>query len=156
MNDDLDKLFKKALENEVVEPPVEIWDEVRRSLNKPKVNLIKRFYSIVALLVLALGIAMFNLLSESKTQTTFLTDIPMNQISLDDFINVVNGDENQSESQEQKILSYAKASCIEKNIVDRRFFPVCPHYMMESTLLPNQINYQISRVEKDIIPLVSG
>ena len=163
MNDNLDKLFRQALENEKVTPPEKVWSNVNKTFIKKRIIPVRWLYPVAASLLLALGIAIFKfdkvdapdyyqVSSVANLQSPELEKVVEDKAYRYDTTQVVSDFANLHKIKAEKLV--ASNTSI---MVDRRELPVC---LLNSNFATAEIpadEVQLSKTERrELIPLVNS
>lgn len=149
MSDNLEKLFKKALDEVTVEPPARVWEGVNAHFNRKRQRKLFLYSGVAAAIALLLAISLFleNSVSEGYVSPTPLAS-NINTIKLENnsLVHII--------STSNRIPSF-KHSTNKKNI---KISPLAKNQSITLALAGNEVSSDLmnSRIQDLSIPIVNG
>lgn len=155
MNNNIDKLFKKAIQGQECEPPVYVWENIQKQLNKsPKIISRRWLHSIVAAAIVIVCIGLWQLIQTERqiliTDNSILTLQP----------NVIAPIPNPKTEFIQKLpiqqTVISKTDISKQTNIVKRISPIHQQTLHFDVLIAKNSNPEIKNLHQNIIPLTSG
>lgn len=161
MSENIDKLFKKALQEQECNPPAYVWEGIQQQLNKRPRMIGKWWLRGIAAAVIVICIGLWQLLyTEEQMQVADNSILTLQP-------EVAVPDTRPEVSVAEKEVAYAEESNVRPTITSatdvvaptpalKRIAPVSRQTSYTNVLIAENSNFELKNLTRDFIPLTSG
>lgn len=162
MSENIDKLFKKALQEQECDPPAYMWESIQKQLNKrPRMIGTWWLRGISAAAVVAICIGLWQLLYTEGQMQVADNSIQTLQpdMAIPSVLPEVKAAEKEVEYDKQSNVSQTIASATDAVVPTpalKRMSPVCRQTSYSNVLIARNSDFELKNLTRDFIPLTSG